>query len=111
MSEQYEVRKLPTKTKVIFIILSIIALMIYLLQENTKVLQANSILHTIGYTNISNLKVYSKKQVEDKISKLQGNEYFIKFINNDTKEACKGFIFKNFKRETSQNISCEKKAN
>ena len=109
MSEQYEVRKLPIKTKIIFIILSIIAIVMYFMQENTKVIKANKILQTLGYTNISNLKVYSKNQVEDKITKVQGNKYFIKFVNNNTKEECRGFILKNFKRETAQDLTCERK--
>jgi len=108
MNNDYEVRKLPTKTKIIFAVLSILALGIYLLIENTKSRDAQIILLNLGYHNISNFNVYAKTKVEDKVSKIQGDRYFVTFINNETKEDCRGFILKDYKRNLDQDITCKK---
>jgi hypothetical protein len=108
MSETYEVRKLPSKTKIIFIILSIFAITVYVLQENTKEYEAQNILYSMGYNNISSLEVYGKKKVEDKLTKIQGTKYFVKFHNINTKQDCKGFILLDYKQKFAQDLSCEK---
>jgi hypothetical protein len=107
MNENYEVRKLPLKTKIILIVLSVLAILVYLLQENTKELTAKSILYNLGYKDISQLEVYSKTEVEDTTTRVQGFKYFITFTNTNTQQKCRGFILKNFKRELSQDISCK----
>ena len=106
MSQHLQTRKLPVKTKVILMSLGIIAIIIIFLIENSKSMNANAILKTLGYKNISNLKVYSKTQVEDKDTKIQGFKYFVKFINDENHQ-CRGFIVKDFKRITKKDIICE----
>lgn len=107
MDKHYEVRKLPLKTKIIFVFISILALAFFLIQENTKKNKAHKILINLGYHNISNLKVFKKTEVEDTISKIKGNKYFITFTNNQTKQECRGFILKDFKHNIDQDISCK----
>jgi len=108
MNNNYEVRKLPKQTKIIFAVLSILALGIYFLVENTKSRDAKIILLNLGYHNISNFKVYSKTKVEDKVTKVQGDKYFVTFTNNITKQDCRGFILKDYKKNIDQDISCKK---
>ena len=50
-------------------------------EEYTKNLKASEILYTLGYIDISDIKVYSKKKVEDKKTKIQGTRYFVIFKN------------------------------
>ena len=108
MNNNYEVRKLPKQTKIVFFVLSILALGFYLLAENSKSRDAQIILLNLGYHSISNCKVYRKTKVEDKVSKIQGDKYFVTFTNDETKEDCRGFILKDYKRNLDQDISCKK---
>ncbi len=105
MQNNVQTRKLPFKSKLIMIILLVIAILVYFLVQSNKVLKANDILNKLGYENISNLKIYSKTKVENKDTKIQGYKYFVKF-NNKQNKACKGFIFKDFKKEVKQDITC-----
>jgi len=106
MSESIATRKLPTKTKIIFVLLGIAAVIIFFLIENSNSMKANAILKNLNYNNITNLKVYSKTQVEDKDTRIQGFKYFVKYTN-EKNQHCKGFILKDFKRITKQDIICE----
>ena len=108
MSEQLEVRKIPKKTIIIFGVLFVLGVIVFAISENTRVNKANFILNNQGYTNISNLKVYTKQKVEDMDTKIGGFKYFVKFKNNTTNEDCRGFILKNFKQQMNADISCKK---
>jgi hypothetical protein len=105
--DKIKVRKLPKKTKIIFFILIIISILVYFSQKNGKEIKAFKILNKIGYSNIVNLKVYSKTQVEDKITRIQGYKYFVIFKNQDNNKTCRGFIYRNFKNKTAQDLSCK----
>lgn len=108
MNEQYKARTLPKKTKIIFIILIILAIFTYFMQLNSKKIEAKRILVALGYNNIVNLNVYNKTKVEDKITKIQGYKYFVKFKDIDKNNYCKGYILKDFKKAVFQDIDCKK---
>ena len=106
MQENTEIRKIPKKTFVIFGVMIVLAIAIYLLTENTRVHKAHIILNNQGYTNISNLKVYSKQKFQDPVTMIEGYQYFVKFKNNETKQNCKGFVVRNFKNKMDKDIVC-----
>ncbi len=106
MNENIEVRKIPTKTYIWFGVMAVLGIVIYLISENTRVHKAQYILNNQGYTNISNLKVYSKQKFEDPDTMIEGYQYFVKFTNNDTNQNCKGFIIRNFKNIMDKDIVC-----
>ena len=106
MSETIEVRQLPKNTKIIFIILLVFSVGIYVLVQNTLKQDTQNILYNLGYKNISNLEVFSKNQVEDKETRIQGFKYFVKFTNLQNNKKCTGFILKDFKRKLAEDISC-----
>jgi hypothetical protein len=108
MSENVQVRQIPKKTFIWFGVMVVLAIGVYLLTENTRVNKANFILENKGYTNISNLKVYSKQKFEDPKTMIQGYQYFVKFTNNDTNQNCKGFVVRNFKNIMDSDITCSK---
>ena len=108
MNENVEVRKIPKQTFVWFGVMIVLAIVIYLLTENTRVDKANAILNNQGYTNISDLKVYSKQKFEDPKTMIQGYQYFVKFKDNKTNQNCKGFVVRNFKNIMDSDISCSK---
>ena len=106
MNENIQVRQIPKKTFIWFGVLTSLAIIVYLLTENTRVNKANAILNNQGYTNISNLKVYSKQKFEDPKTMIQGYQYFVKFKDNKTNQNCKGFALRNFKNIMDSDISC-----
>jgi len=108
MKEEIQVRQIPKKTFVIFGIMIVLAIIIYSLTENTRVSKAHAILNNQGYTDVSDLKVYSKQKFEDPKTMIQGYQYFVKFKNNTTNEQCKGFVLRNFKNKMDHDISCVK---
>ena len=107
MDNSVEVRKLPNKTKIIFLILAIVSFGVYFLVQNTLKQNANDILYNLGYKSISKLEVFSKNKVEDKQTRIQGFKYFVKFINLQNNQKCSGFILKDFKRKLAQDITCK----
>jgi len=108
MSENIQVRQIPKTTFIWFGVMVVLAIAVYLLTENTRVNKANFILINKGYTNISNLKVYSKQKFEDPKTMVQGYQYFVKFTNNATNQHCKGFVVRNFKNMMDSDIACSK---
>ena len=108
MKNNVEIRKIPKNTFIWFGVMIVLAIVIYLLTENTRVNKANTILIQQGYTNISNLKVYSKQKFEDPKTMIQGYQYFVKFKNNKTNQDCKGFVLRNFKNIMDSDIACTK---
>jgi len=107
MSENIQVRQLPKKTIIWFVVMIVLAISIYILTENTRVHKAHAILDNQGYKNIANLKVYSKQKFEDPKTMIQGYQYFVKFENEKTNQNCKGFVLRNFKNMMDSDISCE----
>lgn len=107
MDKAVTVRKLPKQTKIIFAMFTVIAIIVYMLTKDTQKKEAGEILFGLGYENFNDLQVYSKKKVEDKITRIQGYKYFVKFNDKSNNKKCKGFILKDFKRKIAQDIICK----
>jgi len=101
-----ETRPIPLKSYIIMGILVILGIAVYFITQNGKLIKATRILKTLGYNNISNVKVYGKAKVEDKITRIQGFKYFVTFTDNKNRE-CRGFILKTFNNKTAQDIDCK----
>jgi hypothetical protein len=108
MSENIQVRRIPKKTFLLFGVIFILAGIIFGIRENTKTNKAVKILNSLGYKDISNVKVYTKKEFEDTNSRIQGYQYFVTFTNNTTSEDCRGFVLRDFKHKMDKDISCKK---
>jgi len=103
-----EVRKLPKKTVVILFTLSILGIMWYILVANGQAHKVTEILHKLGYDNVQDVKVYANHQfIRDDIN-VKGFKYTISFTNLTTKETCKGFVLKDFKRNVEKDLLCTK---
>ncbi|HIP12183.1 MAG TPA: hypothetical protein EYG73_05625 [Arcobacter sp.] len=106
MDNKIQTRAIPKKSFVIMAILILLGAATFFMTENGKAQKVTRILTQLGYTNVSNVKVYGTTKVENKDTKIQGFKYFVIFTNLNTKQECRGFVLKDFKRKTAEDISC-----
>ncbi len=103
-----EVRKLPKKTIVILVILGVLGILWFFLVSYGQITKVTKILDTLGYKNVTDVRVYAKHQFLREDINVKGFKYTISFTNKDTNENCKGFVLKDFKRNVEKDITCVK---
>ena len=103
-----EVRKLPKQTVIWMVILGILGVIWFFLVAYGQASKATNILETLGYKNISDVKVYAKHQFLREDINVKGYKYTVSFTNKSTNEECKGFILKDFKRNVTEDLICKK---
>ena len=103
----YEVRKLPKKTVIIISLIVSIAIVIYLVQKTLKEQRFAEILGTLGHTNITELKIINKLNVEDVQTKLKSNVFKVKFFDKDLNQTCIGFLHKEKDDLYSKDFDCK----
>lgn len=107
MNEQVKVRKISTTTYIYMAIIVILGILGFLLAQGGKASKAKAILEQLGYKNIKNIKVYGVHKVEDMDTKMQGYKHFVTFTDLSTNKKCRGFIYKDFKRNVKQDVTCK----
>ena len=105
MEENIQVRKLPKSSYILIFLTVIFGIVGFYIAQIGKNEKAKKILVKLGYKNISNVKAYSKKEVEDRVTKIRGIKYFVTF-DYDKKE-CRGFIYKDFKGNVKKDLTCK----
>lgn len=103
----YEVRKLPKKTVIIISLIVSIAIVIFLVQKTLKEQRFAEILGTLGHTNITELKIINKLNVEDVQTKLKSNVFKVKFFDKDLNQTCIGFLHKEKYDLYSKDFDCK----
>ncbi|MFW2600066.1 hypothetical protein [Aliarcobacter butzleri] len=103
----YEVRKLPKKTVIIISLIVSIAIVIFLVQKTLKEQRFAEILATLGHTNITELKIINKLNVEDVQTKLKSNVFKVKFFDKDLNQTCIGFLHKEKDDLYSKDFDCK----
>lgn len=103
-----EVRKLPKKTIIWMVILGLLGIVWFFLVAFGQETKVTKILGTLGYKNISNVKVYAKHQFIREDINVKGYKYSISFTNIKTNENCKGFVLQDFKRNVTKDLICKK---
>ncbi len=103
-----EVRKLPKKTVIYLIILGVLGVLWFFLVSFGQATKVTKILQTLGYENVSKVKVYANHEFLREDINVKGFKYTISFVNKDTNEECKGFVLKDFKRNVEKDIICTK---
>ncbi|BAK69952.1 hypothetical protein [Aliarcobacter butzleri] len=103
----YEVRKLPKKTVIIISLIVFIAIVIFLVQKTLKEQRFAEILGTLGHTNITELKIINKLNVEDVQTKLKSNVFKVKFFDKDLNQTCIGFLHKEKDDLYSKDFDCK----
>jgi hypothetical protein len=103
-----EVRKLPKKTviwMVVLILLGVVWIQLVSFGQQQKV---KKILHTLEYTDVSNIKVYANHEFLREDINVKGYKYTVSFTDNKKGEDCKGFVLKDFKRNVTKDLICHK---
>ncbi|OPX27098.1 MAG: hypothetical protein B1H07_02575 [Campylobacteraceae bacterium 4484_166] len=91
------IRKLPTKTKLILVLLFLFGVAIYILVENGKETKARDILKTLGHTDIKDIKVAIVKEYLNEKTNIKGYRYTVRH----------GFVWKDFKQNVLEDLICE----
>ncbi|TLP38345.1 hypothetical protein [Arcobacter arenosus] len=109
MSQQnnIEVRKLPKKTVIIIVIMSVICFLGFLFIMFTKNLKMEEVLHDLGHKNITNVKVINKLSVEDKETKVKSTVYKVMFLDKDLNKECIGFVHRSNHGKYNEDFDCK----
>ncbi len=105
--ENIEIRKLPKKTIIIIVIMTILTLIGFGFVVMTKNMKMTEVLATLGHKNISNIKVVNRMNVEDKETKVQATAYKVDFFDNDLNKECSGFIIRSNDGKYSKDLDCK----
>ena len=103
----HQVRRLPKKTVIVISILIVLAFAIFYIIQDLKEKKITEILATIGHTNITQLKVVNKLNVEDKETRYQSSVFKVIFYDNDLKQSCIGFIHQERNEQYTKDLNCE----
>ena len=107
MKHNSEVRRLPKKTIVIIIIMSLITILGFIFVVFTKNLKMEEVLNELGHKHISNIKVVNRMNVEDTQTKIKSTVYKVVFYDRDLKKECVGFIHRSNDGKYSKDIDCK----
>lgn len=104
---QPEIRKLPKKTIIIITIMILITLALFLGLKDLKEQKLAEVLSSIGHTNIKDLTVINKLEVEDTQTRYKSNVYKVMFYDNNLNQTCIGFIHKERDGHHTKDFDCK----
>lgn len=104
---QTEIRRLPKKTVVIIGIIIFVALAFFLVLKDLKEQKLAEVLSSIGHTNIKDLTVINKLEVEDTQTRYKSNVYKVMFYDNNLNQTCIGFIHKERDGHHTKDFDCK----
>ncbi len=107
MENNIEIRKINKKTWIWIGVIIALGILVFIMVENGKSAEVEKILNEIGYPQVASVKVYSKIQVENIDTKIQGYKYFVKFTDTKENKECEGFVSKDFKHNLNKDITCK----
>lgn len=102
-----QIRRLPKKTIISITIIIVLGIAIFFLLKDLKEQKLTEILANIGNTNIKNLEVINKLNVEDKETRYTSTVYKVVFYDNDLKQTCIGFIHRNRNGNYTKDFDCK----
>ena len=102
-----EIRKLPKTTIIIILFIVVITSIGFYEMKSLKDQKIAEILTTIGHTNITELKIINKLNVEDVQTKLKSNVFKVKFFDKDLNQTCIGFLHKEKDDLYSKDFDCK----
>ena len=103
----HQVRKLPKKTVVIISVIIVIAFAIFYVIKDLKEKKITEVLANIGHTNIKQLKVINKLEVEDSQTRYKTSVLKVIFYDNDLNQSCIGFIHKDKNQQYTKDFNCK----
>ncbi len=106
-SNKIQTRKMPKKTIILIIIMSIICFIGFLFIQKSKSLKMEEVLHSLGHANVSDVKVINKLSVEDKETRRKSTIYKIVFRDDNLNKECVGFIHRSNSGKYSKDLDCK----
>ncbi len=107
MSEEIEVRKIPKKSIIIITVITVLIVIGFLFITLTKSMKMEEVLSSLGYKNISDVRVINKLSVEDKETKIKSTVYKVTFHDNTLNKECIGFVHRGNRGGYSKDIDCK----
>ncbi len=104
---EYEVRKLPKKTIVYIVILVLLGIGGYFIITKSKEVKVEEILVKVGHTNVANVTVFGEHEFLNQETNIKGKQYSIKFTDTSNGKECRGFVFKDYKRNYMKDLECK----
>lgn len=108
MGNEIEVRPIPKKTYFFIALIIILGIATFFITSAGKATKATKILHSLGLTQVSDVKVYATQEFLREDINVKGMRYTVSFTNNETKEHCKGFVLKDYKGNMDKDLLCNK---
>lgn len=102
-----EVRKLPKKTIIIIVIMTIIAFGAFLVLKNLKEQKLTEVVATLGHKNVQDMKVINKLSVEDKETRYKSKVFKVRFFDKDLNKTCIGFIHIGRNNHYTKDLDCK----
>lgn len=103
----YEVRKLPKKTVIIIVVMSLIAIVSFVFLQTMKEAKMTEIIATLGHKNIENMEVINKLSVEDKETRYKSKVFKVRFFDKDLNKTCIGFIHIGKNNHYTKDLDCK----
>ena len=104
---EYEVRKLPKKTIVYIVILVISGIIGFFIISGGKEVKVQKILAKVGYENVADITVFGEHEFLNQEINVKGKQYSIEFTDLNTQKRCRGFVFKDYKRNHMKDLECK----
>ncbi len=106
-NNQIQTRKMPKKTIILIIVMSIIFFIGFSFIQKTKSLKIEEVLHSLGHKNVSDVKVINKLSVENKETRRKSTVYKVVFKDKTLNKECVGFIHRSNNGKYSEDFDCK----
>lgn len=105
--EEIEVRKLPKKSIIIIIVMSIVILLGFMFEVFSRNIKMEEVLADLGHKDVTKIEVINKMSVEDKVTKVKSTVYKIIFYDKTMQKECIGFIHRSNDGKYSKDLDCK----
>lgn len=107
MADNIEIRKLPKKTAIWIGIIVVLGIISFIIASAGKATKATNILDQLGYSKVSNVKVYASQEFLREDINVKGMKYTVSFKDLSSGQECKGFILKDYKGNVEKDLLCK----
>ena len=90
-------------------ILVILAILAMFVVQNGRAQKATEVLYALGFTDVSDVIVFSRNEFMNESTNIKGFKYSVKFTDNIKHQECKGFALRDFKGNVAKDFICTTK--
>lgn len=109
MDKKPKTRPLPKKTIIYIFILVILAIFTLFIVQDGRARKATEVLYALGFTNVSDVIVFTRSEFMNESTNIKGFKYSVKFTDNINHQDCQGFALRDFKGNVAKDFTCTKK--